>query len=133
MFGKKYFLNRAVTFSSLKNIKADFVDQGSYENLAAFTNKIRKIFFKKNSAERVELIKTYKVQTDIFANYMGKVLADDVAEYTEFFNFKVPASYPLMFYALQLGDKIILYVIQSFENRIYVDSLLKCLQLSDLC
>ena len=114
---------------TLKNIKADFSDQCTYENLAAFTNKIRKFFFKKNSAERVELIKSYKRQTDIFANFMGKILSDDILEHVESYKQKISASYPLMMYALQHGDKIILHVIQSFENPIYVEKLLKILEL----
>jgi len=127
------FLTGELSDENWKKIKADFSDQCTYENLAAFTNRIRGIFSKKNPAELVELIKSYKGQTDIFANYMGKVIADDVAEYTEFFNFKVPASYPFMVYAVTLGERIIFKITQHFENRIYVDSLLKCFRQSDLC
>lgn len=127
------FLAGELSDENWKKIKADFSDQCSYENLAAFTNKIRKIFSTKNSAERLEMIKSYKGQTDIFANYMGKVIADDVAEYTEFFNPNIPASYPFMVYAVTLGERIIFRITQPFENQIYVDSFLKCLQQSDLC
>ena len=127
------FLSGEWSAENLKKIKADFSDQCAYENLAAFTNKIWEVFSKKNSAELVKLVKSYKGQTDIFANYMGKVLADDVAEHTDFFNFKVPASYPFMVYAVTLGERIIFRIAQHFENKIYVDSLLKILQQSDLC
>ena len=127
------FLTGELSDENWKKIKADFSDQCAYENLAAFTNKIREFFFQKNSVARFELIKSYKGQTDIFANFIGRVLADDVAEHVELYKQKISASYPLMMYALQLGDKIIFHVIQSFENQIYVDGLLKCLQQSDLC
>lgn len=127
------FLMGELADEKWKKIKADFSDQCTYENLAAFTNKIGGIFAKKNSAEFVEMVKSYKGQTDIFANFMGKVLADDVAEYTEFFNFKVPASYPFMVYATTLGERIIFRIAQHFENKIYVENLLKCFRQSDLC
>ena len=127
------FLTGELSDETWKKIKADFSDQCAYENLAAFTNKIGKIFFKKDPAELVETVKSYKGQTDIFANCMGKVLADDVAEYTEFFNLKVPASYPFMVYAVTLGERIIFRITQPFENKIYVENLLKCFRQSDLC
>lgn len=127
------FLTGELSDENWKKIKADFSDQCSYENLAAFTNKIRKIFFNKDSAERFEMIKSYKGQTDIFANCMGKVLADDVAEYTKFFNLKVPLSYPFMVYAVTLGERIIFRITQPFENPIYAENLLKCFRQSDLC
>ena len=122
------FLTGELSAENWKQIKADFSDQATYENLAAFTNKIRKIFLAKNPAELVETVKSYKGQTDIFANYMGKVIADDVAEYTEFFNPKIPATYPFMVYAITLGERIIFRITQPFENKIYVESFLKCLQ-----
>lgn len=122
------FLTGEFSAENWKQIKADFSDQATYENLAAFTNKIRKIFLAKNPAEIIKTVKSYKGQTDIFANYMGKVLADDVAEYTEFFDPKIPATYPFMVYAITLGERIIFRITQPFENKIYVENLLKCLQ-----
>ena len=122
------FLNIAPNMLTAKNfdvLKKDFADQYGYENLAAFTNNVRKFFMTNNSDERAEIVKAYKTQTDIFANYMGKILADDIISHVESFRQKLPASYPLMMYALQFGDKIILQVIQSFENKIYVENLLK--------
>ena len=77
------------------------------------------------------MIKTYKRQTDIFSNFMGKILSDDILEHVESYKQKIYASYPLMMYALQHGDKIILHVIQSFENPIYVEKLLKILEPGD--
>ena len=127
------FLMGELSDENWKKIKADFSDQITYENLAAFTNKIGKIFSQKNSAALVETVKSYKGQTDIFANYMGKVLADDVAEYTEFFNPRIPATYPFMVYAITLGERIIFRITQPFENKIYVENFLKTLQQSDLC
>jgi len=127
------FLTGESSDENWKKIKADFSDQITYENLAAFTNKIGKIFSQKNSAALVETVKSYKGQTDIFANYMGKVLADDVAEYTEFFNPRIPATYPFMVYAITLGERIIFRITQPFENKIYVENFLKTLQQSDLC
>ncbi|MBQ6975694.1 MAG: non-ribosomal peptide synthetase, partial [Selenomonadaceae bacterium] len=120
------FLNIAPNFLTDKNfdvLKKDFADQCGYENLAAFTNNVRKFFMTENPAERAEIVKAYKTQTDIFANYMGKILAEDIISHVESFRQKLPASYPLMMYALQFGDKIILQVIQSFENKIYVENL----------
>ncbi|MBQ6975453.1 MAG: hypothetical protein IJQ16_02750, partial [Selenomonadaceae bacterium] len=119
------YLNSDLTVKDLGNIKTDFSDQCSYENLAAFTNLTRKFFTAKNSDERIKLILSYKKQTDIFANFIGRVLADDVAEHVELYRQKISASYPLMMYAVQCGEKIILQVIQSFENKIYVENLLK--------
>ena len=127
------FLMGELSDENWKKIKADFSDQITYENLAAFTNKIGKIFSQKNSAALVETVKSYKGQTDIFANYMGKVLADDVAEYTEFFNPRIPATYPFMVYAITLGERIIFRITHHFENKIYVENFLKTLQQSDLC
>ena len=119
------YLNSNLTAKDLGNIKADFSDQYSYENLAAFTNWIRKFFTIKNPAERAEMVKSFKTQTDFFANYMGKVLADDIISHVESFKQEIYASYPLMMYTLEIGDKIILQVIQSFESKIYVENLLK--------
>ena len=119
------WLKTEIPSEALNNIKTDFSDQFSYENLAAFTKKIRKFFFTKNSVERAEMIKSYKKQTDIFANFIGTVLADDVAEHVESYKQKISASYPLMMYALQVGEKIILNIMQSFENKIYVENLAK--------
>lgn len=123
-----HYLNSNLTAKDLENIKRDFSDQYSYENLAAATNWTKKFFSIKNPAERAEMAKVYKKQTDIFTSYMGKSFADDVAEHVESLRQKLSASYPLMMYALQLGDKIILQVIQSFENKIYVENLLKIVE-----
>ena len=123
-----HYLNSNLTAKDLENIKRDFSDQYSYENLAAATNWTKKFFTIKNPVERAEMAKAYKKQTDIFASYMGKSFDDDVAEHVESLIQKLSASYPLMLYALQLGDKIILKVIQSFENKIYVENLLKIVE-----
>ncbi len=110
---------------ALKNLEIDFADQYSYENLAAFTNWTRKFFTIKNPAEKAELAKSYKRQTDIFVSYMGNVLDDDISQNIASFRQKFSASYPLMVYAFTYGDKIILKVIQSFESLAYVENLLK--------
>ena len=120
---KPEYLRAEIPADAIESLKIDFADQYSYENLAAFTNDIRKFFNIKNSAERAELGKAYKRQTDIFASYMGQVLDDDIAKNVVSFKQKASASYPLMMYALKVGDKIILHVIQSFENKIYVENI----------
>ncbi len=126
------WLKDEISAEALKNIKTDFSDQCSYENLAAFTNEIKKFFFIKNADERAKIGKAYKRQTDIIANYMGKMLADDTAEKIESYKQIFPVSYPLMMYASQYGDKIILHMLQQFENLIYFESFLKILEQSDL-
>lgn len=108
---------------ALERLREDLADQRSYQNLAAFTNHARKFFTTEDMAERDEIVRSYKTQTDIFANYMGKVFADDIAANISSFRQKLPASYPLMLYAFQCGDKMILHVSQSFENKIYLEYL----------
>lgn len=122
---KPEYLRTEIPSDAIESLKIDFAAQYSYENLAAFTNDIRKFFTIKNSAERAELGKAYKLQTDIFASYMGKVLDDDIVKNVESLTQKMSASYPLMMYALNFGDKIILQVIQSFESKIYVENISK--------
>ena len=60
---------------------------------------------------------------------MGKVLDDDIAKNVASFKQKAIASYPLMVYAVKCGDVIILNITQSFENKIYVENLLKILEI----
>ncbi|MBQ7705763.1 MAG: AMP-binding protein, partial [Selenomonadaceae bacterium] len=78
-----HYLNSNLTAKDLENIKKDFSDQYSYENLAAATNWTKKFFSIKNPAERAEMAKVYKKQTDIFTSYMGNSFAEDVAEHVE--------------------------------------------------
>ena len=125
-------LTGEIPAEDLEIIKADFADQYSYENLASFTNNVRKFFFAKNSEERAELAKAYKKQTDIFASYMGEVLDDDIAENVASFKQKLSASYPLMVYAVKCGDVLNLIIAQLFESKIYVENLSKIIGSLDL-
>ena len=120
-------LNNEISADALENIKKDFADQYSYENLAAFTNNLRKFFTSKNTDERAELGKSYKKQTDIFASYMGKVFDEDISKNIESFNQKMSASYPLMLYASRYKETLGLKIIQSFDSKIYAESLSKIL------
>ena len=120
-------LSNEISADALENIKKDFADQYSYENLAAFTNNLRKFLTSKNPDERAELGKSYKKQTDIFASYMGKVFDEDISKNIESFNQKMSASYPLMLYASQYKETLGLKIIQSFDSKIYAESLSKIL------
>ncbi len=122
------FLNGEISGDTFENVKKDFSDQYNYENLAAFTNKLKKFFTTNDNSERLKIISDYKTQTDIFANYMGKVLADDVSKFVKSFKQKIPASFPLMVYALQYGEIVGLQILQSFESPIYIESLKKILK-----
>lgn len=119
------WLNDEIPADALAKLKKDFADQYSYENLAAFTNKLRKFFITEDVSERKAIGKDYKEQTDFLANYMGKVLADDVSKYVESFRQKMFAAYPLMVYAVQYGDTIGFQVMQSLDNPNYAENLLK--------
>ena len=117
------WLENNLSEEAIKGINQDFNQQYSYENLAAFTNWIRKGLIADDAAERQEMFVSYKKQTDIFANYMGKVISDDMIDNVESFKQKMSASYPLMLYAMRIGETLKLQIIQSFESRIYLDSL----------
>ncbi|MBQ6296672.1 MAG: non-ribosomal peptide synthetase [Selenomonadaceae bacterium] len=117
------FLNDEISEEFLDKIKEDFADQYTYENLAAFTNKVREFFITDDSAKRSAIIADYKTKTDILANYMGKVLNDDISEYIKSYRQKISASYPLMLYALEYGKIIGLQIVQSFSSSVYVEGL----------
>ena len=112
----------------LENIKKDFSEQYTYENLAAFTNKVSGFIKSENPEERKNILLAYKKQTDILANFMGKVLDDEIAKSIKSFKQKTQASYPLMMYAIQYGEIISLQIIQSFLSPIYTENLLKVLK-----
>ena len=122
------WLKNDLSEEALSKINQDFNRQYSYENLAAFTNWVRQGLITDNAAERQKIFVAYKKQTDIFANYMGKVISDDISANIKFFKQKMPASYPLMVYAITLGERIIFRITHPFENKIYVESFSKCLQ-----
>lgn len=121
-------LQENFTNELIEQLNADFSDQYTYENLAAFTNKTSGFINSKNIEERKKIMLEYKNQTDIFANFMGKVLDDDISEKIKSFNQKMSASFPLMMYALQCGETIILQIIRSFSSPIYVENLLNVLK-----
>lgn len=114
--------------TALDKLKGDFAEQYTYENLAAFTNRTRDFFTTEDSAKRAAIVENYKTQTDILANYMGKVLPDDIAPSVKSFRQKVSASYPLMVYALQYGEIIGLQIVQAFASPVYIESLREVLQ-----
>ena len=113
---------------AINKINQDFNQQYSYENLAAFTNWIRKSLTTVDASERQKIFTFYKNQTNIFANYMGKVISDDMDEHIESFNQKMSASYPLMVYALAVGKTLIFQFIQSFESKNYSESLVQIIK-----
>ena len=117
------FLNDEISEEFLDKIKEDFADQYTYENLAAFTNKVREFFTTDDSAKRSAIGADYKTKTDILANYMGKVLSDDISESIKSYRQKISASYPLMLYALEYGKIIGLQIVQSFSSSVYVENL----------
>ena len=119
------WLKDSLPEEAINSINQDFNRQYSYENLAAFTNWIRKALVTDVATERQKIFVAYKKQTDIFANYMGKVISDDIRTNVKYFKQKMSASYPLMVYALRIGEILKLQIIQSFESRIYLDSLLQ--------
>lgn len=116
-------LTGEISDTALDNLKRDFADQYTYENLAAFTNRTREFFTTDDSEKRAAVVADYKTQTDILANYVGKVLSDDIASHLKSFKQKTSASYPLMMYALQYGEIIGLQIVQSFDSSAYIDSL----------
>ena len=126
------FLNIDPKISNLdekfENLRKDFSEQYTYENLAAFTNKVSGFIKAENPEERKNILLDYKNQTEIFANFMGKVLNDEIAKSIKLFRQKAQASYPLMMYVIQYGEIIVLQVIQSFSSPIYTEKLLKVLK-----
>ncbi len=117
------FLNDEISEEFLDKIKEDFAYQYTYENLASFTNKVREFFITDDSAKRSAITSDYKTKTDILANYMGKVLTDDISKFIKSYRQKIFASYPLMLYALEYSKIIGLQIVQSFSSSVYVESL----------
>ena len=116
-------MNDEIPEEFLDKIKEDFADQYTYESLASFTNKVREFFITDDSAKRSAIIADYKTKTDILANYMGKVLTDDISKFIKSYRQKIFASYPLMLYAIEYGQIIELQIVQSFSSSVYVESL----------
>ena len=122
-----HWLKNDLPAEALDTLKRDFSDQCTYENLAAFTNRVNVFVNKKSSEEIQATFSAYKNQTDIFANFMGKMFDDDIAESISFEQ-SMSASYPLMMYAMQFGAIISLQVFQSFPSTVYVESLQRVLR-----
>lgn len=110
---------------ALKSLKEDIACQCSYENLAAFTNKLRKFFTTKDISQRNAMGMAYKRQTDVFASYLGNILTADTFAHIKLFRQKISAAYPLMTYAYKCGEVLVFQIIQSFDNPLYAENLLK--------
>ena len=119
------WLNGEFPAEALENLKKDIAEQCSYENLAAFTNRLRKFFTTKDTSERKAMGVAYKRQTDVFASYIGNVLTADTFAHVKSFRQKFSAAYPLMVYAYKCSDVVVLQVIQSFDNPSYMENFLK--------
>ena len=111
----------------IEQLSRDFSEQYSYENLAAFTNWTRGFVMAETPEERMAIGAAYKNRTDVFANFMGKVMDDDVMRHIKSYEQNVPASYPLMLYALDYGDVMGFQMMQSFASTAYKESLLQVL------
>lgn len=110
---------------ALENLKQALAEQCAYENLAAFTNRLRKVFTTTDISERTAMGIAYKRQTDVFASYIGNVLTADTFARIKSFRQKVSAAYPLMVYAYKCGDVVVFEIIQSFDNPSYAENFLK--------
>ena len=112
----------------LEQLGKDFSEQYSYEHLAAFTNWTRGFLTAETAEERQAIGAAYKNRTDIFANFMGKVLADDIVGHIKSYAQKVSASYPLMLYASEYGETIGLQMMQTFDSPVYREGLRQVLK-----
>ena len=112
----------------LEQLGKDFSEQYSYEHLAAFTNWTRGFLMAETAEERQAIGAAYKNRTDIFANFMGKVLADDIVGHIKSYAQKVSASYPLMLYASEYGETIGLQMMQTFDSPVYREGLRQVLK-----
>lgn len=119
------WLNGEFPAEALENLKQALAEQCSYENLAAFTNRLRKFFTTEDVSERTAMGTAYKRQTDVFASYIGNVLTADTFARIKSFRQKISAAYPLMVYAYKCGDVVVFEIIQSFDNPSYMENFLK--------
>lgn len=106
-----------------ESLMAEMKSQLTYDNVADFTNRLAQFNFVNDADEKKQIAISYKMQTDIFANYLGDLLPSVESEHILSVSNKLGAAYPLMLYTSKIGDKAKFLFISSFEADSYVKAM----------
>lgn len=105
------------------SLMSDMKSQLTYDHVADFTNRLAQFNFVNDADEKKQIAISYKLQTDIFANYLGELLPSVESEHVLSVSNEMKASYPLMLYTSKSGDKARFLFVSSFEAGSYVEAM----------
>ena len=111
-----------------EDLNTQFARQYCYEYLAYVTNRFGAAQRTGDQAAETEALKWYMGGANIFASYLGRMADEETARRITDVEQINDASFPLMIYVSELGDRMIVQILQKFDTPVYSESLRKAFE-----